>query len=155
MARPGSNNIQNDITIDLGLMAKTTYSPRKELAMLLPGGTWTDVYHEVEKHNAESDLDGRRVAGGRESTFAIDGLLTGGGKMSYTCRSVNYEVVLADGSILQANDTENEDLFRVLKGGGNNFCIVTRFDMVYVLIERHMGREIVYAKESTLYSATP
>lgn len=43
---------------------------------------------------------------------------------------VNYEVVLADGTIVEANNTTNPDLFLVLKGGSNNFGIVTRFDMV-------------------------
>ena len=38
-------------------------------------------------------------------------------------------MVLADGKIVQANAETNPDLFRVLKGGGNNFGIVTRFDM--------------------------
>ena len=42
---------------------------------------------------------------------------------------VNYEVVLANGGVVQANAETNPDLFRVLKGGGNNFGIVTRFDM--------------------------
>lgn len=42
---------------------------------------------------------------------------------------VNYEVVLADGSIVNANKRENPRLFKALKGGGNNFGIVTRFDM--------------------------
>lgn len=76
------------------------------------------------------------VPGGREGQVGIGGLLTGGGKTFYTCRVgfacdqvVNYEVVLADGSIVNANDTTNPDLFRVLKGGSNNFGIVTRFDM--------------------------
>ncbi|EQB55635.1 hypothetical protein CGLO_04413 [Colletotrichum gloeosporioides Cg-14] len=126
---PGASNIQDGITIDLGLMAKTTYNHGTELASLLPGGRWTDVYHEVEKH-------GRMVAGGRENAVGIGGLTTGGGKTFYTCRVgfacdqvVNYEVVLADGSIVQANEQEHSDLFRVLKGGGNNFGIVTRFDM--------------------------
>ncbi len=39
-------------------------------------------------------------------------------------------MVLADGSVVEANASTNPDLFRVLKGGGNNFGIVTRFDMV-------------------------
>lgn len=39
---------------------------------------------------------------------------------------VNYEVVLADGSIVEANATTNSDLFRALKGGSNNFGIVSR-----------------------------
>lgn len=38
-------------------------------------------------------------------------------------------MVLADGRVIQANRNEHADLFRVLKGGGNNFGIVTRFDM--------------------------
>lgn len=34
---------------------------------------------------------------------------------------INYEVVLADGSLVHANADDNEDLFWALKGGGNNF----------------------------------
>ncbi|KAJ5009822.1 hypothetical protein K4K57_008159 [Colletotrichum sp. SAR 10_99] len=101
---PGASNIQDGITIDLGLMARTTYNHDTELASLLPGGRWTDV--------------------------------------------VNYEVVLADGSIVQANDQEHSDLFRVLKGGGNNFGIVTRFDMVTFPSKDIWDVELVHAKES-------
>lgn len=43
---------------------------------------------------------------------------------------MEYEVVLADGSVVIAKaDNEHEDLFRVLKGGSNNFGIVTSFVM--------------------------
>jgi hypothetical protein len=42
---------------------------------------------------------------------------------------VNYEVVLANGSIVNANAQENPDLWKALRGGGNNFGIVTRFDL--------------------------
>ena len=38
-------------------------------------------------------------------------------------------MVLADGSIVTASASENPDLWRVLKGGGNNFGIVTRFTL--------------------------
>lgn len=40
---------------------------------------------------------------------------------------MSYEVVLADGSIVTASASEHPDLWRVLKGGSNNFGIVTRF----------------------------
>lgn len=33
----------------------------------------------------------------------------------------NYEVVLADGQIVNANAKQNPDLWWALKGGGNNF----------------------------------
>jgi hypothetical protein len=38
-----------------------------------------------------------------------------------------FEVVLADGRIVTASKTSNSDLFTVLKGGNNNFGIVTAF----------------------------
>jgi len=42
---------------------------------------------------------------------------------------VNYEVVLANGSVVNANVSSHGDLFRALKGGGGNFGVVTRFDV--------------------------
>jgi FAD/FMN-containing dehydrogenase len=41
---------------------------------------------------------------------------------------VNYEVVLADGSIVNANANNYTDLFWALKGGGNQFGI-SHFNM--------------------------
>jgi FAD/FMN-containing dehydrogenase len=40
----------------------------------------------------------------------------------------DLQVVLASGKVVNANITNNSDLFRVLKGGANNFGIVTSFD---------------------------
>jgi hypothetical protein len=42
---------------------------------------------------------------------------------------VNYEVVLADGSVVEVNKTSYPDLFWALKGGSSNFGLVTRFDV--------------------------
>lgn len=42
---------------------------------------------------------------------------------------VHFEVVLADGSVINANSTSHDDLYRALKGGSSNFGIVTRFDL--------------------------
>ena len=41
----------------------------------------------------------------------------------------NFEVVLSDGRVLNANRGENSDLWVALKGGSSNFGIVTRFDI--------------------------
>lgn len=47
----------------------------------------------------------------------------------FACDSVtNFEVVLADGSIVNANANENNDLYQSLKGGSGNFGFVTRID---------------------------
>lgn len=42
---------------------------------------------------------------------------------------INIEVVLASGDIVNANATSYNDLFQSLKGGQNNFGVVTRFDL--------------------------
>jgi hypothetical protein len=43
---------------------------------------------------------------------------------------LNFEIVLASGDIVNANATENSDLWIALKGGSNNFGVVTRFDLL-------------------------
>lgn len=85
------------------------------------------VYDELEKH-------GRVAAGGRVAGVGVGGYLLGGGFSFHTgrhglgCDNVcAYELALADGSQITASPSEQEDLFRALKGGGNNFGIVTRF----------------------------
>jgi FAD/FMN-containing dehydrogenase len=42
---------------------------------------------------------------------------------------LEFEVVLANGTIVYANKDQNTDLFAVLKGGGNNFGVVTSYKM--------------------------
>jgi FAD/FMN-containing dehydrogenase len=47
---------------------------------------------------------------------------------------VEFEVVLANASIVTASETQNVDLFNVLRGGGNNFGIVTTYTLkVYAM----------------------
>lgn len=41
----------------------------------------------------------------------------------------NFAVDLADGRVVNANARTNPDLWIALKGGSNNFGILTRFDM--------------------------
>lgn len=70
------------------------------------------------------------------SVIGVGGLTLGGGisyfspRYGWTCDSVsNFQVVLVDGSIVDANASSNPDLFFALKGGNNNFGIVTRIDL--------------------------
>ena len=42
-----SNNITEGITIDLGLLDKTTYNPETKLASLEPGSRWNKTYNKV------------------------------------------------------------------------------------------------------------
>ncbi|KAM3070396.1 hypothetical protein ACMFMG_010223 [Clarireedia jacksonii] len=46
-----------------------------------------------------------------------------------TLEKCQFATVLADGSVQNINQTSNPDLYFALRGGGNNFGIVTRFDL--------------------------
>lgn len=51
-------------------------------------------------------------------------------RRGFACDSViDFEVVLASGEVVHANAEENSDLFIALRGGLNNFGIVTSFKM--------------------------
>lgn len=125
----GSNDIHDGITIDLGRMTKVTYDAHSKLALIQPGGRWVDVYQELLKYQV-------CVTGGRDGNVGVGGFLTGGGNSYYAglyglgCDNIaNFEFVLADGDIINANEASHSDLWTALKGGSGNFGIVTRFDM--------------------------
>ncbi|TGJ84265.1 hypothetical protein E0Z10_g4482 [Xylaria hypoxylon] len=54
------------------------------------------------------------------------------------------QVVLANGTMINANATSNSRLFRALKGGQNNFGIVTRFDLITYPQPKFWGGAIQY-----------
>ncbi|KAF5001490.1 hypothetical protein FDECE_10928 [Fusarium decemcellulare] len=124
----GSNGIENGITIDFSYMNTTTYEPDTKIASMQPGSTWGRVYESLNEY-------GVTAVGGRASVVGVGGFTTGGGysfhsnARGFACDSVvNFEVVLADGSIVNANKDENSDLWKALKGGSGNFGFVTRID---------------------------
>ncbi|KAK0614903.1 hypothetical protein B0T17DRAFT_592779 [Bombardia bombarda] len=85
---------------------------------------------------------GWTFVGGRIGNTGVGGLVLGGG-LSYMSAQygwaassvIEYELVLANGTITRVSATQHPDLFKVLKGGGNNFGIVTS----YVLQARRQG----------------
>ncbi|KAK8066073.1 hypothetical protein PG997_012820 [Apiospora hydei] len=122
-------DIHDGVTIDLGLMNQTEYDAETQTAKIQGGSLWKDVYSTLEPY-------GVTVPGGRTSTVGVGGFILGGGNNFYSghvgfaCDNVvNYEIVLANGDLVNANANENADLWKALKGGSSNFGIVTRFDM--------------------------
>ncbi|KAI0454143.1 FAD-binding domain-containing protein [Xylaria acuta] len=125
----GASSTVNGVTIDLSRLNSTSYNAETNIASIGPGGRWEYVYAELVKY-------GITVTGGRDGDVGVGGFLLGGGnsyysgRMGFGCDSVvNFEVVLANGAIINANQSSNSDLWQALKGGSNNFGIVTRFDM--------------------------
>jgi FAD/FMN-containing dehydrogenase len=58
---------------------------------------------------------------------------------------VNYEVVLSNATIVNANSTSNPDLLWALKGGGNQFGMVTKFTMIAIPIGKIWGGTRTFA----------
>ncbi|KAL2200173.1 hypothetical protein P885DRAFT_28222 [Corynascus similis CBS 632.67] len=135
----GSNNIEGGVTIDLGQLNSVVYDAASETASIGPGCRWKEVYAELHKY-------GRAVAGGREGNVGVAGLLLGGGSTFFTARRgfacdnvLAFEVVLADGTIARVDRDNHSDLFRALKGGSNNFGIVTKFTMTAIPCDKVWG----------------
>jgi FAD/FMN-containing dehydrogenase len=61
---------------------------------------------------------------------------------------IEFEVVLADGTIVTASSAQNSDLFRALKGGGSNFGIVTRFVLSTFALGEIWTRDVVYSSSA-------
>ncbi|KAI4615728.1 hypothetical protein J4E80_006144 [Alternaria sp. BMP 0032] len=128
-AVPGGSNIEGGITISFEKMNKTTASSDKKSATFEPGQTWYDVYTKLEK-------DEVAIIGGRVASVGVGGLTLGGG-ISYfsseyglACDNViSYELVTASGLIINVSKDSFPDLYWALRGGGNNFGIVTKFNV--------------------------
>lgn len=124
-----SNSLEEGITIDMGFFNETTYDEETKVVSVGPGGHWGNVYDTLTPF-------GVTVTGGRAGSVGVGGFLLGGGNSFHSgthgfgCDQVkNFEVVLADGSVVDANEGENADLWKALKGGSGNFGLVTRYDM--------------------------
>ncbi|KAH8694268.1 FAD binding domain protein [Talaromyces proteolyticus] len=125
----GSSSVQNGLNIDLSKLNAITLNKDHSVASIGAGNRWVDVYNYLQPYNIS-------VVGGRVSDIGVGGLTTGGGISFFSqiygwaCDNVvNYQVVLASGAVVNVNPSSNPDLYWALRGGGNNFAIVTRFDL--------------------------
>jgi len=123
----GASSIVGGILIDMSLFDQVTPSDDSKAALIGAGCRWVEVYRRLQEK-------GLAIAGGRNSAVGVGGLTLGGGlsffspRFGLVCSTiVEYEVVLADGSVVTASSSENLRLWRALKGGSNNFGIVTAF----------------------------
>ncbi|RMZ73358.1 FAD binding domain-containing [Pyrenophora seminiperda CCB06] len=125
----GASSADGGITVVFERMKQITFSEDKKIATIEPGNVWHDVYSTLEKENLA-------VIGGRVGDIGVGGLVTGGGiswfanLQGWACDNVaSYEVVTASGRIVDVTPTEFPDLYWALRGGGNNFGIVTKFHL--------------------------
>ncbi|KAI9648725.1 hypothetical protein NHQ30_003365 [Ciborinia camelliae] len=129
MSYPGANNINAGVMIALAGLKDLQISADNSTINVGPGNTWYDVYSYLEPY-------GRVVIGGRLKTIGVPGLTLIGGVHYFTNKYgfamdnvVSYDVVLGNGTQVIASANSSSDLFWALKGGANNFGVVTKFTL--------------------------
>jgi hypothetical protein len=85
----------------------------------------------------------------------VPGLVLGGGisffsnKRGWACDNVaSYEVVTASGLVVTASPTQFSDLYWALRGGGNNFGIVTNFKLDAFPLGKMWGGQRIFTENN-------
>ncbi|KIA75980.1 hypothetical protein HK57_00223 [Aspergillus ustus] len=132
MPIPGAASTNSGVLISLHKLNTLSLVNEGKTIQVGPGNHWSDVYNYTSQFSLA-------VNGGRYGQVGVGGLLLGGGigyfssQTGWAADSVTqYEIVLANGTIALVNAHSEPDLFWALKGGGNYFGIVTRFDLATI-----------------------
>ncbi|KAF2093096.1 FAD binding domain protein [Rhizodiscina lignyota] len=143
MPVPGAASIQDGVLISLSKIDQVDLNP-DGTATIGTGLRWFEVYEELSKQ-------GLAVAGGRFGDVGVGGLLLGGGvshfgpQYGWSANCVTrYEIVLAGGRVLDVTKESSPDLFWALKGGLNNYGIVTRFTLKTFPLTDVYGGAVIY-----------
>ena len=131
--RGGGHNVAGNavcadgLMIDLSLMKGIQVGVTNRTARAEAGVLWSEFDQATQQH-------GLATTGGTVSHTGIAGLTLGGGlgwlmgKHGLSCDNLlSVDIVTATGELLTASETENEDLFWAVRGGGGNFGVVTSF----------------------------
>ena len=139
---PGFATNDGGVVIDLSSLADVEIVDEEQHLVRVGGGaTWGQVAAALAPH-------GLAISSGDTKSVGVGGLtLTGG--IGWKVRKyglaldnvVAAEVVLADGTVVQASAQENPELFWALRGGGGNFGIVTSFEFA-----AHPTTDVFYGK---------
>jgi FAD/FMN-containing dehydrogenase len=126
----GFSSIQSGPLISTKQLNEVTFDPASMTVRVGPGNDWQDVHKALEGTNVT-------VVGGRIGEVGVGGYVVGGGLSFLSTQYgwaanniVSFEVVLANATIVTASNTTHPDLYRALKGGGNNYGIVTAYNMI-------------------------
>jgi hypothetical protein len=120
----GRGFLGNNLVIDLAGMSNVFVNELDGEVTFAGGALVSDILSAIPND--------RVVAMGTVLSVGLTGQALGGGYGLLTSRfgltadnMINARVVLADGSVVVANERENADLFWALRGGGSGFGVVT------------------------------
>jgi FAD/FMN-containing dehydrogenase len=150
--RGGGHNVggralcDDGIVIDLSRMKSAHVDPANRTVRVQGGATLADLDNETHAF-------GLAVPSGVVSKTGIAGLTLGGG-VGWLIRKygmsidnlLSCQIVTAEGKILQASSSENDDLFWALRGGGGNFGVVASFEFRAHPVATVVGGMVVYPR---------
>jgi hypothetical protein len=153
--RCGAHNAAGFASVDDGLVVDLTpiryvrVDPEEKIARVGGGTTMGDVDHATHAFGLAAPF-------GTFSTTGVGGLTLGGG-IGYLSRAyglsidnlVGADVVLADGSLVRADEESHPDLYWALRGGGGNFGVVTEFRFRLHPVTNVIGGPMLWPLEET------
>lgn len=127
----GRSTNDGGLVIDVGALDDiTVLDQAARLVRIGAGARWRDVARALQPH-------GWALSSGDYGGVGVGGLATAGGigflsrKHGLTIDHLRaVEMVLADGTLVRASETENPDLFWAVRGAGANFGVAVAFEFV-------------------------
>jgi FAD/FMN-containing dehydrogenase len=124
----GAANIDDGVLLATDMLNTLQVNLRENYIRVGAGNRLGAVYQALDQHNLCTVV-------GRFEKVGL-GLALAAGMSYWSNREgltvdnvVNYEIVLANGTIANANARSNPELFWALKGGNNNFGVVTHYHL--------------------------
>ncbi|PBK83516.1 FAD-binding domain-containing protein [Armillaria gallica] len=145
-ANPGLSSTTG-VHIAMYRFSEVTYNSTSGTAIIGSGLVWDDVYASLAPY-------GVNVLGGRVTGVGVAGFILGGGFSWLTNQYglaidtvVAFELVKPNGEVVTVTENSDPDLFFALKGGLNNYGIVTRFTLRTFPQGQVWGGLITYAQD--------